>query len=536
MEGNVGALEDDSKCNGILCPPGTWNDFGKATTAAPCTVCNQQPLNLTPDWEKWYGRMSCGDVSITREKEILDKLFSSTGGRYWTAPHENWVKPGAPLCQREGVFCASNGEILELRMNQFGLRGTIPSEIWELSNARQLAFTKNEVDISFDGIEKAAGLKVLKLSKCHLRTLEGIGKASNKLGELHLAENQFNGTVPEDIFELGSVNELFINNNHFEGRIPSDFVRMTGLRRLELFDNQFSGQLPTEVGLLTSLTALDIQQNQLTGVLPTELQLMTSLVEINLSAQAGSGFEGQFPTFETSLALASISAAGNSFSGILSPNFLSIMDPNSEIVLDLSDNDIAGPIPEEWDRFQSLVVDLSGNRITGIPDVLCSKTEWNNGRVGLFGTCDAILCPLGSFANTGRQIEVAQPCTQCPGDATEQILSAPYYGTKECLELRLVEERQRLVSFYENTNGTSWLLQTNWLSDNSACSWHGIVCDENDHIVEIVLSNNLMEGNSEAKDEISKILTLKDLRVCMSTESVHAQVSPTVAHDFQLDS
>ena len=68
-----------------------------------------------------------------------------------------------------------------------------------------------------------------------------------------------------------------------------------------------------------------------------------------------------------------------------------------------------------------------------------------------------------------------------------------------------------MTEFYENTNGTNWLQQTNWLSDESVCTWFGVVCDENEHIVEISLDNNVLVGSN--RDSISKVLTLQDLQV-----------------------
>lgn len=298
MNGAVGTtVNSTSGCEAILCSPLTWNSFGKATATDPCIVCGTDPALKSSMWASWYGRVSCGDISPTREKEILDKLFIVTGGRYWTIRHDNWLRPGVPICQREGVECLNsnaNEGILELRMNRFGLRGAIPSEIWELSHARQIAFTHNEVDISFEGIEKAAALKVLKLSACHIQSLEGIQNAAGGLTELHLAKNHFNGTVPEQLYSLREVSNLFLGGNDFGGKIPTAFSTLTALRQLDLSDNRFTGYLPSEFGLLKGLQSLDLQLNELSGTVPGELQELPSLQHLDISQQVGAKLEGLF--------------------------------------------------------------------------------------------------------------------------------------------------------------------------------------------------------------------------------------------------
>ena len=47
---------------------------------------------------------------------------------------------------------------------------------------------------------------------------------------------------------------------------------LTNLKRLYLFDNQFTGTIPEELGNLTNLKSLYISGNQLTGCIPNGLQ------------------------------------------------------------------------------------------------------------------------------------------------------------------------------------------------------------------------------------------------------------------------
>jgi hypothetical protein len=391
-------------------------------------------------------------------------------------------------------------------MNRFGLRGTIPSEIWELSHARQLAFTNNEVAVSFEGIEKATALKVLKLSMCHIRSLEGIENVSSGLSELHLAKNQFNGTVPEQIFSLKQVSNIFLSGNNFGGKIPTELSTLTGLRQLDLSDNRFTGSLPSELGLLQGLLSLELQLNELYGTVPADLQVLQNLQHLDISQQVGAKLEGALPLFERCPALVHLDMSQNSFSGPLPSNVLAVVNPSSEIFLNLAKNRLEGNIPSEWGRFEALTVELAGNRLTGLPVSLCSLNEWQKGLVGLLRTCDVILCPPGTAAASGRQTVAFDSCTPCPAGVT----SAPFFGATACLDPRLVHEKQVLSNFYEGANGTNWLIQTDWLSDRSVCDWYGVLCNENQHVIEIKLDTNMVAGSSF---QVSDILTLEDLTV-----------------------
>jgi hypothetical protein len=75
MGGEVGLV---GNCSAVLCPPRTWSLHGKAVSrlGVECEPCSNNPF---------YGANVCtadNVVSTNREREILDVLFISTGGRY----------------------------------------------------------------------------------------------------------------------------------------------------------------------------------------------------------------------------------------------------------------------------------------------------------------------------------------------------------------------------------------------------------------------------------------------------------------------
>jgi hypothetical protein len=65
-------------CSAILCPPSTWSPHGKAVSKLG-VYCESCPSS------KYYGGTTCETSSSSlanRERQILDILFISTGGRY----------------------------------------------------------------------------------------------------------------------------------------------------------------------------------------------------------------------------------------------------------------------------------------------------------------------------------------------------------------------------------------------------------------------------------------------------------------------
>jgi photosystem II stability/assembly factor-like uncharacterized protein len=55
-------------------------------------------------------------------------------------------------------------------------------------------------------------------------------------------------------------------------------------------------------------------------------------------------------------------------------------------------------------------------------------------------------------------------------------------------------QRDALVHFYEQTSGTFWERNSNWNTVTPKCEWEGIVCDQNQNVIEINLQNNHLSG------------------------------------------
>jgi hypothetical protein len=82
--------------------------------------------------------------------------------------------------------------------------------------------------------------------------------------------------------------------------------------------------------------------------------------------------------------------------------------------------------------------------------------------------------------------------------------------------LEKIRNRFILALLYSSWDGKEWKTQTNWLSNQSECVWHGVGCDDG-KIVQLSLSSNNMQGSL-------------DSRLGMLTDLVHLDLSQNILH------
>lgn len=545
MLGEVGLVPD--KCDAILCAAGSWSPLGRSSTSQNvfCSKC---------DSNDYFGSTTCvsGGVATNPEVEILNKLYYSTEGPFWTKDHTNWTKPEVPICFREGIRCNPqlsddyNSGVVEVYLNRFGMRGVIPSEIFDLPHIRELGFSFNHVDISFERIGNAKSLETLVrcrsfsrpslfsrrslflylflcvpqlLSGTNVQSLKGIENAQDKLFELHVAKNAMKGLFPSELLYIGSLERLFLSDNLLSGTIPVEIgLHMKRLKSLNLSGNRFIGFLPSELGTLPELVDLFIQDNLLSGLLPTSLNNLEKLERINLSGQNSiKKISGPLIPFASNPALREVDLSSNSLAGTIPSDLFNSVDRAFALKANFSRNELFGVIPVSLDAFDKLSIDLSANMISYIPNELCNKMNWMDGVVALMhpeDTCNAILCPPGTFLPSGMQKVANDPCRPC-----ETKEEAPYYGSVKCEDpftadnpcvggmpsldgslgcSRASSERSTLELLFATTWGGGWSNKTKWMTEVPICSWGGVVCEgdphDDDGVLSIDLSSNGLSG------------------------------------------
>lgn len=310
---------------------------------------------------------------------------------------------------------------------------------------------------------------------------EGITCENGSVTEISLSNRGLTGLPPDSLFLLPALRVLDLSSNSIlfdfssAARAKSlevldlsqcDLPYLTGigdlssssLRKLSVASNDMRGMVPSGLFSISSLEELDISHNQFSGAL-SGIESLSNLVRFRCS---GNNLSGPFPAaFGYLSGLVEIMAADNQFSGSLS----SVAQPEA-------------------------FIDLTGNRITSINDELCSRGSLMEGAVGVF-SCNAILCPTGTFNEIGRQSSQSNPCRSCS--------TANYMGTKRCEGQVSSGEVDILRELYTTTYGDSWLNNAGWATSSDYCSWYGITCNSAGNVIKIDLeANNLMGEPSKS--------------------------------------
>jgi Leucine-rich repeat (LRR) protein len=455
------------------------------------------------------------------QQAVLTKLYSQTNGPFWTKS-TNWLSESVSECEWYGVKCNSSGEITSITLEDNKLYGTTPEELFDISTLLSIDFRQNPVDVKFDNVGNAPELHTLIASDAAVWKLTGIGGAASSLKYLHLTNNDLEGPLPVELFELVHLEELFLNYNQFTGPLPSQVGQLTKLSELYLVENKLSGELPSELGNCETLTELALGENRFTGSIPTEV--LTRLQDLRLLALQQEkqppteqhGLSGPLPDFASLLNLQHIFLGGNHFTGTIPASFMSgrsSTNSNSLVTIELVDNYLTGTVPGALaDRFNQLTLYVRGNKLSGIDEALCSKAKWNNGDVGQYG-CDAVACPVDTYNTLGRRSsdnDLVKTCYPCD----EAGYEAPYLGSTQCI----LAQSEILAHFYRRTGGADglWLSDDNWNNMDqweanglSVCDMHGITCEheedteglatepssgEEGKIVAIDLSSNGLTG------------------------------------------
>lgn len=346
-------------CDGFLCPPGTASPIGRSMNdTTTCLICS------IPEAAPFYGSQTC-DGSLS-ERDVLVKLFYDLEGDNWRR-NDFWLT-NVDVCDWYGIACVGTN-IVEINLRGNNLRGLPGSELFFLPELQILWLYSNPITFSFDSIGSATKLQDLRLDATKLHSLHGIGAATS----------------------LVSFNAQF---TELKGPLPEEILHLSNLRVLSLGNNGITGKLP-KLSSFKFLVSLRLDSNSLTGPIPS---------------------------FEDVHFLRHIDLSDNLLTGSISKKFLSSIPSESFFGVRLARNQLTGVVPEELDRFTSLSLLLSDNKILGMPFTLCDNAEWNDGDVGAFG-CDGVMCRPGSYNSLGRRVS-GMDCLECR--------SARYYGETTC--------------------------------------------------------------------------------------------------------
>ncbi|XP_075668211.1 uncharacterized protein LOC142638099 [Castanea sativa] len=300
--------------------------------------------------------------SIDEQGQVLlawkNSLNSSTNAL------KSWNPLDPSPCNWLGVQCNSNGQVLEIRLKEVDLQGSLPSNLQPLRS-----------------------LKIIALLSTNLT-----GTIPKEFGDYHelsildLSDNSLSGKIPDELCRLSKLQTLSLNSNYLEGAIPSNIGNLSSLVYLTLMDNQLSSEIPRSIGALSKLQVFRVGGNKdLKGELPWEIGNCTNLVMLGLAETSISGnipssigmlkriqtiaiyttlLSGSIPEEIANCSeLQNLFLYQNSLSGQI-PRRIGELKKLQKLLL--WQNSLVGTIPDEIGSCRELkVIDFSDNLLTG---------------------------------------------------------------------------------------------------------------------------------------------------------------------------
>ncbi|XP_073112533.1 receptor-like protein EIX2 [Elaeis guineensis] len=275
------------------------------------------------------------------------------------------------------TFNSSVLSLLDLSNNSFS--GAVHRDIGKnMPNLEYLSLSINNLSGEIPLSLCHLGCGVLDLSKnLLLGELPDCWNHSSLIFVMDFSSNNLSGSVPPSICSLRFLESLHLSNNNLSGELPLSLKSCARLNTLDLGQNRFIGAVPSWIGeSLSSLKILRLRSNKLVGNIPPNLSRLRALQILDL---ASNNLSGTIPSsFENFTAM--------KVSGEMNGTILKNFDRYNEniqvtikgiyieytillplvIIMDLSNNNLSGMIPEELTSLFGLVsLNLSGNHLTG---------------------------------------------------------------------------------------------------------------------------------------------------------------------------
>ncbi|MYC20918.1 MAG: hypothetical protein F4X62_05470 [Caldilineaceae bacterium SB0662_bin_25] len=323
---------------------------------SPCTDVAPPPTSQTPTATATSTTSTQPAPDSAEERAALVALYRATDGANWKN-NANWLT-SAPLGTWHGVFTDEDGHVIELRLEQNGLRGSL-SALNAFTYLTTLFLYDNQLTGPIPELSALTNLEYVWLSDNQFSGPIPALKTLTNLRYLDLAYNQLTGPIP-DLSALTNLQQLILISNRLTGSIP-DLSASTYLWNLTLSENQLTGSIAAR-SLPPDLWVLSLDTNQLTGTIP-DLSTHTNLSYLRLDTNQ---LTGPILDLGALTNLTSIFLGNNQLTGSI-PDVSALTKLRS---LSLGNNQLTGSIPDVSTLTELDYLRLDSNQLTGpMPDV-----------------------------------------------------------------------------------------------------------------------------------------------------------------------
>jgi Leucine-rich repeat (LRR) protein len=435
-------------------------------------------LTLLLLWSSFvHARTDCTQVpQIPKtECETLHDFQQRTNGQAWknkwgwgeTNEPCDWHSRKNSISAVAGVTCES-GHVTMLHLNNNRLNGTIPQSISHFKKLRYLFIAKNRL---------------------HGPIPDSLGNLS-QLTKLWLNDNELSGTIPDYLGNLDQLKELLLNGNQFEGTISEVINKLKQLDFLNLAQNQFSGRFPKSSINLSKLIIDDKHLSDFICFVVTQIP----------QAECKALFEFYR---QTNGPLWKNHAGWNK--GNTPCDWQGITCNNGHVTgLELSDNNVSGPIPKSmgYSLSQLTSLKLDNNQLSGqIPSSLghlsqLTILELNNNQLsGEIPVPIGYLSQLQRLVLSNNQLSGSIPASFKKLKSFINLSGNQNLSGSICPFVTQIPqaECEALQHLYHSTNGDHWKNNKDWNWTNTPCDWNGVNCNDG-HVTQLSLNNNQLSG------------------------------------------
>ncbi|KAJ6316052.1 hypothetical protein OIU78_019351 [Salix suchowensis] len=254
---------------------------------------------------------------------------------------------------------------IELQFNNF--TGTIPGSIANLTQLFYLDLSYNKFEGRIPSFRKSKNLTYVHLTTNNLtgEIPSGHWEGLLSLTHVRLGSNAFNGSIPSSLFAIPSMQRIELSNNRFGGQIP-EFPNVSSslLDTLDFSRNKLEGPIPSSVFDLANLNVLDLSSNKLNGTV--DLHLVQKLRNLNVLDLSSNKLNGtvEFHLVQKLRNLTTLGLSYNNLTVIASGKNSNVSSPPQFSILRLASCNLR-VFPDLRNQSELILLDLSDNQITG---------------------------------------------------------------------------------------------------------------------------------------------------------------------------
>ncbi|XP_073006943.1 probable LRR receptor-like serine/threonine-protein kinase At1g53440 isoform X1 [Typha latifolia] len=317
--------------------------------------------------------LRCGAQKLPQDEVNALKVIGSELGKNWNFSVNpcdgagGWFDPqGLNRDITNNLTCHCNTtsnvcHVISIWLKGQNLTGILPDELANLTFLSSIDFSRNYLNGSIP--TKWASLPLTHLSLQGNRISgsipEEIGSIT-ALQNISLEGNQLQGPIPASLGNLLNLNRLFLSANNLSGELPDSLGKLKNLTDFRIDGNPITGKIPSFFGNWTKLQR-DMQGTSMEGPFPAVFSTLSSLTDLRITDLKG---DGKFPPLQKMKKMKELVLRNVSISGEL-PDFLG--DMTKLKVLDLSFNNLTGPIPSSYDGLANSIdfMYFTNNKLKG---------------------------------------------------------------------------------------------------------------------------------------------------------------------------